>query len=32
MIGYDDSTMSCTDPALTTVRQPLEAIANTPAR
>ncbi len=27
MIGYDDSTfMSCTDPPLTTVRQPIEAI------
>ncbi len=27
MIGYDDSAfMSCTDPPLTTVRQPIEAI------
>ena len=27
MIGYDDSTfMSCTDPPLTTVEQPIEAI------
>jgi len=27
IVGYDDSTfMSCTDPALTTVRQPIEAI------
>ena len=33
VIGYDGSTfMSCTDPALTTVRQPLRAIANAPAR
>ncbi len=27
MIGYDDSTfMACTDPPLTTVRQPIEAM------
>ena len=27
VVGYDDSTfMSCTDPPLTTVRQPIEAI------
>ena len=27
VVGYDDSAlMSCTDPALTTIRQPLEAI------
>jgi DNA-binding LacI/PurR family transcriptional regulator len=33
VLGYDDSTfMSCTDPALTTMRQPLRAIANGPAR